>query len=99
MLSVSAISLSGMNAALAGLGAAAHNIANLGTEGFRRQTVEQDAQATGGVATRWDRAAFAGHAPERDLVDVLTARHAFLTNLSVFRTADAMTGSLLDLRA
>lgn len=88
-----------MHAALAGLGAAAHNLANLGTDGFRRQTVERQALPAGGVTTRWDRAAFAGPALERDVVDQWTVRNAFLANLSVFRTADAMTGSLLDLHA
>ncbi len=36
---VSVIALSGMNAARDGLQVAAHNIANLNTDGFRRQQV------------------------------------------------------------
>ena len=40
-MSISAIALSGMNAAQTGLQVAAHNIANLNTAGFRRQQVLQ----------------------------------------------------------
>ena len=40
MPSTSAVALSGMNAAQASLQASAHNIANAGTVGFRRQRIE-----------------------------------------------------------
>ena len=51
MTSTSAIALSGMTAAQTSLQASAHNIANLGAAGFRRQRVDQTAAADGGVST------------------------------------------------
>lgn len=99
MQSVSAIARSGMSAAQSSLGSAAHNIANLGTNGFRREQVSQVEQAEGGVATDRYQAPQPGHEPERDVVGQLAARNAFLANLAVFRTADAMAGSLLSIRA
>lgn len=88
-----------MNAALAHLGASAHNIANENTEGFRREEVGQAEQAEGGVGTWRERAPRLGHELERDVVGQLAASNAFLANLAVFRTSDAMAGSLLDIRA
>jgi flagellar hook protein FlgE len=96
MSSLSAISLSGMNAAQAAMGSAAHNIANLETAGFRRQEVEQATTSGGGVGTTFSRAAAPGNAPLTDLVDMLTAKDAFLANLAVFRSSDRMAGTLLD---
>jgi flagellar hook protein FlgE len=96
MSSVSAIALSGMNAANVSMDSAAHNIANLGTRDFRRQTAVQETSADGGVSSSVTRASQAGNAPEQDLVGLLQSKNAFLMNLSVFKTADAMMGSLLD---
>ena len=94
--SISAISLSGMNAAQSALGVSAHNIANLGTPNFRRQQVQQVAAASGGVTTQVGQAAEPGESLATDVVDMLQAKNAFLANLSVFRTSDRMTGALLD---
>jgi flagellar basal body rod protein FlgC len=99
MSSVSAIALSGMASATTALGSSAHNVANQQTEGFRRQTVRYSEVEGGGVTTRVDRAALPGHALERDVVDQLSAKNAFLANLAVFRRSDAMTGEVLDLLA
>ena len=44
MASISSIALSGMNAAQTQLQASAHNVANLSTEGFKRQEVVQTEQ-------------------------------------------------------
>ena len=96
MLSTSAIALSGMNAAQTSLQVSAHNIANLATDGFRRQQVAQRSEAAGGVSTELSRAANAGNALETDVVGLLQAKNAFLANLAVFRTGDRMMGSLLD---
>jgi len=97
MSSVAAIAVSGMQAAQLGLGAAAHNIANASTAGFRRQTVVAEAAPSGGVTTRLAQANIAGPALETDLVGTLQARNAFLANLAVFRTSDRLAGSLLDI--
>ena len=98
MASISSIALSGMNAAMTGLQSAAHNIANAGTEGFHRQQLLRTADAAGGVAAGVAQAPVAGAALERDVVDQLAAKNAFLANVAVFRTADQMAGTLLDLR-
>lgn len=83
MSSTPAIALSGMNAAQRQLQVHAHNIANLGTEGFRRTTPSGPATTPGpAIAT--------------DLVGQLVAKHHFLANLAVFKTSDRMTGALLD---
>ena len=96
MSSTSAIALSGMNAAHSSLQASAHNIANLDTAGFRRQRVEQSAVAGGGVATTLAQEAAPGDSEIADVVGLLQAKNAFLANLTVLRTADRMTGALLD---
>ncbi len=51
----------------------------------------------GGVVASIEPAAVSGHALEREVVDQLVAKNAFLANLAVFRTADQIAGTLLDL--
>lgn len=96
MTSISSIALSGMNAAQATLNSSAHNIANLNTSGFRRQQVVQNAQSGGGVSTTLTTASMAGPALETDVVTQLQSKNAFLANLAVFKTSNAMAGALLD---
>jgi flagellar hook protein FlgE len=96
MSSTSAIALSGMNAAQVALQATAHNIANLGTAGFRREQVVQTADPSGGTSAAVDRVSRQGNLPEADMVGLLQARKAFLANLAVFKASDRMAGSLLD---
>lgn len=96
MPSVQATAVSGLQAAQARLSVSAHNIANATTPGFRRQQLALSTDAGGGVATSVVRAPAPGAALERDVVDQLQARHEFAANLAVFRTADRMTGTLLD---
>ena len=96
MSSTSAVSLSGMNAAQTSLQVSAHNIANLNTEGFRRQQVAQSAAVSGGVSVSLSRAQESGNSLEDDVVGLLQAKNSFLANLSVFRTSDRMMGALLD---
>ena len=96
---VSSISLGGRNAAQASLSSSAHNIANLGTQAFRREEVQQRTAAAGGVSTTLTRTALPGNDLERDLVSQLSARNAFLANLAEFRTSNEMASTLLRLRA
>lgn len=96
MPSLSSLSLSGMNAAQTRLLASAHNIANLGTDGFHREQVVQSTEAAGGVAASMTRSPVDGSAPEADLVELLQAKNSLLANLAVFRTGDRMMGTLLD---
>ncbi len=93
---ISNIALSGMNVAQTQLNASAHNIANLGTEGFRRKEVVQSAQAGGGVTASITRAPSEGAALEADVVAQLQAKNAFLANLAVFKTSNKLAGALLD---
>jgi flagellar hook protein FlgE len=99
MSSVSSIALSGMNAAQTRLGTAAGNVANGQTEGYQRRTVQQSPQAEGGVSTQVVKSAQAGPALEDDVVAQLQAKNAFLANLAVFKTGNAMAGALLDQKA
>jgi len=100
MVSALSIATSGMNAAQLGLQASAHNIANLSTEGFRREQVVQTEAANGaGVEASLTRANEPGSAMETDLVGLLQGKNAFLANLAVFRASDRMHGALLDIAA
>lgn len=93
---MSAIAVSGMSAAQLRLQTSAHNIANLGTDGFRRQQVQQASNPLGGVRASVAQAQRPGPSLEADVVAQLQARNDFLANLAVFRASDRMTGSLLD---
>ena len=100
MSSLSAIALSGMQAAQAHVDASASNIANAQTPGYRRQAVVQEAQAEGGVAASVRREGEpSAPALETDLVAQLQAKNAFLANLAVFKTHNQMAGALLDKEA
>jgi flagellar hook protein FlgE len=88
-----------MNAAQTQLRASAHNVANLATDGFRRQQVQQTPQPGGGVEATITRADNSGPDLVQDVVTQLQAKNAFLANLSVFKTSDKMAGALLDMQA
>jgi len=97
--STASIALSGMQAAQTQLRASAHNVANLATDGFRRQAVRQTPRSGGGVSTEIHRADSPGEDLVRDVVAQLAAKNAFLANLAVFKTSAKMAGVLLDERA
>jgi flagellar hook-associated protein FlgK len=96
MATISNIALSGMSAAQAQLNVSANNIANMNTEGFKRQELQQSQQTGGGVTTTVTRSPTEGSALEADIVSQLQAKNAFLANLAVFKTSNQMTGALLD---
>jgi flagellar hook protein FlgE len=96
---MSSTALGGIQAALAAIDAAGHNIANQATPGFKRQLASTDSTATGGVTARIDQAPRAGTALETDMVDQLVAKNQFLANLAVFKTSDQLMGTLLDARS
>ncbi len=100
MSSISSIASSGLRAAQLQLDTSAHNVANVNTEGFRRQTVEQAAVPDqGGVEARVGRAPAEGASLEEDVVGRMSATYAFSANLQAVKTEDRMLGSLLDTRA
>lgn len=99
MFALPSIAQSGLQAAQARLGASAHNIANMQTDGFKRETVSAQATPQGGVVVSISQAAQAGSDLTQDVVDQMSAKNAFMANVQVLKTADQMMGSLLDVRA
>lgn len=99
MANITATALSGMNAAQTRLNVAAHNVANLNTEGFTRQQVSQTTQPDGGVTSTVSNVSTPGPALEADLIAQLQAKNAFLANLAVFKTQDKIAGALLNERS
>jgi hypothetical protein len=99
MSPIASIAVSGLNAASSRLETAAHNIANAQTPGFRRQLVQQTAQAEGGVTVSIGRAAATGDALIEDVVAQMSAAHAFEANVMTFKAQDLLLGSLLDATA
>ncbi len=99
MNAAASIALTGMNAAQHTLRSHAHNLANLGTEGFRRERTRQATAPGGGTSTAVAQLPVAGAAMADDLVGQMQAGHAFAANLAVFKTARQMSQTLLDLQA
>lgn len=100
MPSLSSIGNSGLQAAQLGLDASAHNVANMGTPGFRRQVVEQAESPGGaGVQASVQRAGQEGASLEKDVVEQLSATYAFKASLQVIKTNDKMMGALLNTQA
>ena len=99
MSSIGSIALSGMSAAQVQLDTSAGNVANAQTAGYRRREVQQSPQKDGGVSTQVLASAEQGASLETDLVNQLQAKNAFLANLAVFKTSNAMAGALLDKEA
>ncbi len=99
MNSISAIAFSGMNAATARLGVSAHNVANVQTAGFRRQQLQQQTQAGGGVTTSVHQADSPGSDLAGEAVQQMTALYSFKANLRTVQVEHAMLGSLLDVKA
>lgn len=99
MFALPSIAQSGLQAAQARLGSSAHNIANMQTDGFKRETVTAQAAPQGGVVVSISQAAQSGPDVTQDVVDQMSAKHAFMANVQVLKTADKMMGSLLDVKA
>jgi flagellar hook protein FlgE len=99
MNAISSIASSGMQAAQTVMRTSANNVANANTPGFQRQEVRQTAQAQGGVEATVKAADEKKASMEADVVAQLQAKNAFLANLQVFKTNDAMAGSLLSSKA
>lgn len=97
--STPSIALSGLQAAQTRLQVSAHNVANSQTVGFQPLQVEQSTQTGGGVGTQVSRSSQPSAGLEGDVVAQLQAKNAFLANLNVFKTQDAMLGSLLNTQA
>lgn len=100
MSSILAIASSGLQAAQLRLDSSAHNVANLNTPDFRRQTVaQQSVPNLGGVQAQIGQADQPGVPLEGEAVEQFVASYAFKANVLVLRTADEMAGALLDTHA
>lgn len=99
MNAISSIASSGMQAAQTVMRTSANNVANANTAGFQRQEVRQTAQAQGGVEATVKASDEKKASLEADVVAQLQAKNAFLANLQVFKTNDAMAGSLFSSKA
>ncbi len=96
MTSILSTSLSGINAAQLSMSASATNIANLGVDGYRRERVQQSADASAGVTATLGQAASPGEDLVADVVGLLQGKNAMLANLAVFKSDARNAGSLLD---
>lgn len=99
MTSISSIALSGLNAATLNQRVAAHNVANVSTEGFTRQRVVQHTQPAGGVSATVANHARPGENLAEDLVNQLQATYTFKAGVMLLKAEDERLGTLLDLRA
>ncbi|MDM4764923.1 flagellar basal body protein [Pelomonas sp. SE-A7] len=98
MISLST-ALSGMSAANERLRASAHNVANLQTEGFKRETVELTSLAGGGVGAKSRTEENPGVSETTEMVEQKSATYAFVANLRVLQTQVRAEGALLDIQA
>ena len=99
-------SLSGMNAAWTQLAAAANNIANLNTNGYRAKRVDFVQTPDGGVRAADLQASPADPAPNgsnvdpaTEMVSLMTGSMFFKANATVVHAQDQMLGTALDLKA
>lgn len=97
-------SLSGMNAASAQLNTAAHNLANVDTDGYKAQVTRlKDVVELGGVevaSTYTDESepvpGGSNVDPAREVVQVIQSKSLYTANAAVVSIADQMMGTLLD---
>lgn len=99
MSSISAIGVSGANAATTRMDVATHNIANVQTEKFQRQVVNQQSQESGGVSTSVAQAQEIGPDLAKDLIEQKMATYSYRANLRSIQADQQMMGSLLDIKA
>lgn len=90
---------SGLQAAQLRSSVAAHNVANLNTPDFKRQSVAQQAQPGGGVSAVVQTATQAGANLAHDVAEQISATYAFKASAQVFRSQSRMLGALLDEKA
>lgn len=89
-----------MNAAQTRLDVAGHNIANLSTQDFTRQEVQQSDSVNGGVnVSLTSSSAGSGNNLEADMVEQLQSKSLYQANLSVLKANIAMMGTLIDIKA
>jgi len=95
-MSISSISLSGLEASQSALDAAANNVANQETPRYRRQLTVQSELLDGGTTSKIRTASAPGSELPADIAGELQASSDFAANMVVFRTGESMLGSLID---
>lgn len=108
-MQVYSIALSGLQAANAQLNATADNIANADTPGYKAQRPDLVELSTGGVAvggitrnpapgpTQPDGSQGSNVDLANEMVNLTRAKLLYRANAAVLKTADQMTGNLLDI--
>lgn len=93
------IASSGMNAAALRQSAASANLANTLTPGYKRLWVSEATLPDGGVVAKKGRGQSEGADLVSDMVTGIGAMYSFKANVISLRTADRMTGTVLNLLA
>ena len=96
--SISPIGLSGANAASLEAFAAAGNIANSLTDSSKRLEIAQSTLPEGGTNAELVLSNASNDKLEQDIVSQISAIYSFKANLISIRTADELTGTLLNLK-
>lgn len=114
MLSPLGASLSGLRASLEKIDASANHVANLGTDGFKKDQVLLKEGVAGGVVVEIAKSTEPGpfyQSPRGELVEAsnvdlaeeatqqILAKYAFSANLATIKTTDEMQKSVIDLLA
>ena len=99
MTPLASIASSGLRAAQLQMNTSAHNVANLNTPRFQRQSVALQAEPTGGVSAAVRTTGNGAAQLHEEAVAQMSATYSFRAQLQVLRTADQTLGRLLDERA
>jgi flagellar basal-body rod protein FlgC len=114
MLSPLGASLSGLRAGLEKLDASANNVANLSTDGFKKDLVLLSEGVAGGVVVEIGKSTKSGpfyQSPQGELIEAsntdlaeeaveqILAKYTFSMNLAMVKTVDEMQKSVIDLIA
>jgi flagellar basal body rod protein FlgF len=102
MNSISSVAVSGIHTALLAMTAAANNVANGQTPGFRRQVVLAQERSGGGVKAFVEQPQTVQEpaaALADDIVQQMFNGYLYKANVLTLRTEQKMLGSLLDVQA
>jgi flagellar hook protein FlgE len=110
-MNASEIARSGLQANAARQAVSAHNIANMNTDGFAKQTASQHTNSSGGVSSQVDTISLPTEAQQlaqqvdgaqnnvdlaEESVNQIQSRENFKQNAQIIRTQDEMQKTLID---
>lgn len=98
-MDINAIALSALTAYDKKLSVTANNIANLNTEKFKPSEASTQDNAGQGVYVTISQSSTEGVDLVKEMVDLMTARQGIEANLKTIKTADEISGSVLDIIA